>query len=469
MASIENINNTFEPILRGISPTVNPNKLSIPFVIDKSSLLMAFAFQVGVGEFYLMSSLNNNKLVLYASVEGGVTTITFANILTGGKREFSWVNDVKEGYAKFIIQLDSGYLRIYSFDSLVKQEEFEVDESFEMSLMCYAQNVSLSVLSMFRVLRGSYSDAQVKDLIDKGIYNVKYSSIFLKTNCEYNFDLSSIGFERWESLSQNKAYMFTSSIFNIVQGFYGNVQHQYIEGFNPYLSVHKPEPTQSIDYSRSITEELVVRTLMSGVSPLILTKVSKVLSSEENGMYLMESNLKLPRNWTLFFYVSFDSKSTGKMFSLFNDEVTDVSIDFDISSFNDGEWHFITLSKYGVQLRLFVDGILVERKDLQFPISGIEAPVLLNNNAGFLILAKAYTGYMTDAEIIAFYNLGQPILFDDSQYQKNLIFDFNDDSLSPLAWEDTVSAYNAFSNRNLDVIFAPKVQGVGYSDYSTPI
>lgn len=469
MANIENINNTFEPMLRGISPTVNPNKLSVPFVIDNQALLMAFAFQVGVGEFYIMSSLNDDKLVLSASVEGGVTTITFSNISSNARRDFSWVNDVKDGYAKFIIQLDSGYLRVYSFDSLVRQEEFVIEESYEMSLMCYAQNVSLSVLSMFRVIHGTFNDAQIKELISKGLYNEKYSSIFLKNNCYFNFDLSSINFNRWNSLSSNGAYMFSSSIFNIVQGFYGNVQHQYIEGFNPFLSVHKPEPTETIDYSRSITEELVVRTLMSGVSTLILTKVSKVLSSEENGRYLMESNISLPRNWTLFFYASFDENSTGRMFSLFNDESADVSLDFDISKFNDGDWHFIALSKYGVQLRLFVDGSLVERKELEFPISGIEAPVLLNNNAGFLILAKAYSGYMTDAEIIAFFNLGQPILFDDSQYKNNLIFDFNDNSLSSLAWEDTVSAYNAFSNRNLDVIFAPKVQGVGYSDYSTPI
>ena len=68
-----------------------------------------------------------------------------------------------------------------------------------------------------------------------------------------------------------------------------------------------------------------------------------------------------------------------------------------------------------------------------------------------------------------FYNLGNPILFDDKDYKKYLVFDFNDNSLSSLAWEETVSAYNAFANRNLDVIFSPKVQGVGYSDYSTPI
>ena len=118
---------------------------------------------------------------------------------------------------------------------------------------------------------------------------------------------------------------------------------------------------------------------------------------------------------------------------------------------------------------MFVDGEFVERKELQFPIAGIEAPILLNNNAGFLILAKAYNCYLTDAEIRMFYNLGDPILFDDKDYKKYLVFDFNDNSLSSLAWEETVSAYNAFANRNLDVIFSPKVQGVGYSDYSTPI
>lgn len=469
MPQVENINSTFEPILRGISPTWNPNKLSTPFVIGNKPVLIAFAFDVGVGEFYFMSSLNENKLALFANVESGVTTINLQKTINGEQENHSWTNDVKEGTARFVILLDSGYMRVYSFDTLVKQEAFLIEENYEMSLFCYAQNVSLSTLSMFRVIEESFNDEQVKQLIDGGLFNEKYSPISFKKRCTFNFDLSTINFNRWNSLSPNQAYLFSNSIFNIVQGNIGNVQHHYIEGFNPFLSVHKPLPTETIDYARTITEELVVRPLMSGVSPLVLTKISKVLASEAEGFYLMDSTVKLPRNWNLFFYMSFDPDSNREMFSLFNDENSDIELSFDISKFNDGGWHYVTLVKYGVDLRLFVDGEFVERKELQFPIAGIEAPILLNNNAGFLILAKAYNCYLTDAEIRMFYNLGDPILFDDKDYKKFLVFDFNDNSLSSLAWEETVSAYNAFANRNLDVIFSPKVQGVGYSDYSTPI
>ena len=105
MSQVENINSTFEPILRGISPTWNPNKLSTPFVIGNKPVLIAFAFDVGVGEFYFMSSLNENKLALFANVESGVTTINLQKTINGEQENHSWTNDVKEGSARFVILL----------------------------------------------------------------------------------------------------------------------------------------------------------------------------------------------------------------------------------------------------------------------------------------------------------------------------------------------------------------------------
>lgn len=446
MPQVDNVNEYFTPMLLGVRPSKYPLHLMRPLQFNEGTeYLVACTFAMSAGSFKIMYSLNEHRLELSANVTLGTPTISFTKVGVN-TQSISWINRVQDNQVSFILQIGEGIVRAYSYGDIVAQEDMVLDQAYDMTLFNSTENNCMSILKMFRIIEGTYTDEQVQWLIDQGLLNERYSSREIRKVCAYDFNLSTISLNRWYSTSRQN-YLYSDVAINIARGFAGSVEHKPLPGFNPYVSVHKPQISNTITYSNKKTGELVIKP-KSADNTMRVHKYLYNHGSEYSMSSINELNYQNPYTVVAYCY----PLTSNPLFAI-GDYIYRAQP-------SDLKWRLIAVKFDGNTVEEVVNYVSRSQRNLQFP-QGI---LRLNRGAGSLAFFKIYEGLLTDIQM-------QSYSEDVYHYEPSnrLLYDLSDYNLTSLSWMDSVSGLGVYSSTPVEIYTAPQVYGVGKVAHVSPI
>lgn len=258
-----------------------------------------------------------------------------------------------------------------------------------------------------------------------------------------NFDMNSATLDCWFS---NKSIILepVGRKMSLIKPKLGCIQHGTLIGKNPFVSLHAPASSYSVDFNRVYGNMTILQ------SRQINTPVQQNSYVYSLGG-VVNCNLRLPRIYTVvaYFYSEIDSE---EIFSIPGDSLLDIPI------LLKSGWNLLVITKYSKNITVYLNGELYGAYKLPFPTGESPFNCSLNVSKNNVVLFRCMPSIRELGWVSEIWNDGYPLdkLFNNLE---DALFDISELGITSSSWKETISGTLLVENPIIK--YGIKYSGIG--------